>query len=92
MNRLLTIALLLAATVLTGCATEGHSMLELRPYTALELRQKALEDLSRQGLSFDEYQLKRAQLQGQPVRDFEFDGHTELNADRGFNHNDDHQG
>ena len=92
MNRSLTIALLLVATVLAGCAGQGRSMLELRPYTAQELHQKALEDLSRQGLSFDEYQLKRAQLMGQPVRDFDFDGHDELNADRGFSNREAHQG
>lgn len=92
MTRFTTIALLLLATVLTGCAGQGHSMLELHPYSALELRQKALEDLSRQGLSFDEYQLKRAQLQGQPVRDFDFDGQDELNADRGFINAEAHQG
>jgi hypothetical protein len=92
MNRFATIALLLIATVLTGCAGQGHSMLELHPYTALEVRQKALEDLSRQGLSFDEYQLKRAQLQGQPVRDFDFDGQDELNAGRSNGNREAHQG
>jgi uncharacterized lipoprotein YmbA len=45
-----------AIAVLTGCAT-GHP--ELRPYTAEETRQLQLESIQRQGLSLDEYELRK---------------------------------
>lgn len=57
MNRLLTVSLMLAVSVLAGCA--GHVSPELRPYTAEESRELALEALNRSGLSFDEYHAKK---------------------------------
>lgn len=80
MNRLLTLALLLTAAVLSGCAS--HSP-ELRPYTAEETRELALEDLNRRGLSFDEYQTKKAQLIHSPQIVHEFDNRGEMNAAQG---------
>lgn len=80
MNRLLTLSVLLVAAVLAGCAT--HPSPELRPYTAQETRQLALEALSRRGLSFDEYQQQRAALTGQPQKAFGFDQQAEMNAQR----------
>ncbi|WDY55936.1 hypothetical protein [Pseudomonas sp. PSKL.D1] len=43
--------------VLTGCASANHP--ELRPYTAEETRQLQLEAIQRQGLSLDEYELRK---------------------------------
>ncbi|MCU1752398.1 hypothetical protein [Pseudomonas sp. 6D_7.1_Bac1] len=81
MKHLLVVSLLLVASVLAGCAS--HPSPELRPYTAEETRELALEALSRRGLSFDEYQAKKAQLLGQPQKAFGFDQHGEMNAERG---------
>ena len=64
MNRFLAVSLLIVSAVLAGCAT--HPSPEMRPYTAEETKQLALEALSRRGLSFDEYQHQRAALTGQP--------------------------
>ncbi|MFJ4351038.1 hypothetical protein ACIPZ5_09050 [Pseudomonas sp. NPDC089428] len=56
-----TARLLLAAltasiiAVLTGCASHP----ELRPYTDEETRQLQLESIQRQGLSLDEYELRK---------------------------------
>ena len=80
MNRVLAVCLLVVASVLTGCAT--HASPELRPYTAEETKQLALEALSRRGLSFDEYQQQRAALTGQPQKSFGFDHQGEMNAER----------
>ena len=80
MNRFLTVCLLLVTAVLAGCAT--HPSPELRPYTADETKQLALEALSRRGLSFDEYQQQRAALTGQPQKPFGFDRRGEMNAER----------
>ncbi|AZE99369.1 lipoprotein, putative [Pseudomonas orientalis] len=80
MNRSLAVSLLLAISVLAGCAT--HPSPELRPYTAQETRQLALEALSRRGLSFDDYQRQRAALTGQPQKAFGFDHQGEMNAER----------
>lgn len=80
MNRLLAISLLIASAVLAGCAT--HPSPELRPYTAQETKQLALEALSRRGLSFDEYQQQRAALTGQPQKSYGFDHEGEMNAER----------
>ncbi|KMT53201.1 hypothetical protein [Pseudomonas fildesensis] len=80
MNRLLAISVLLVASFLAGCAT--HPSPELRPYTAQETQQLALEALSRRGLSFDEYQQQRAALTGQPQKPFGFDRQGEMNAER----------
>lgn len=81
MNHLLVTSLLLVASVLAGCAT--HPAPELRPYTAEQSRELALEALSRRGLSFDEYQAKKAELLGQPQKAFGFDSQGEMNAERG---------
>ncbi|MGE1155577.1 hypothetical protein [Pseudomonas kitaguniensis] len=80
MNRFLAVSLLVVSSVLAGCAT--HASPELRPYTAEESRQLALEALSRRGLSFDEYQQQRAVLTGQPQQPFDFDRQGEMNAER----------
>jgi len=80
MNRLLTVSLLLAISVLAGCAS--HVSPELRPYTAEETRELALETLNRRGLSFDEYHAKKAELLGQPQRTFGFDNKGEMSAER----------
>ncbi|MBA1298817.1 hypothetical protein JJD61_26580 [Pseudomonas carnis] len=80
MNRLFAISLLFFISVLAGCAT--HPSPEMRPYTAEETKQLALEALSRRGLSFDEYQQQRAALTGQPQKTFGFDQQAEMNAQR----------
>jgi hypothetical protein len=80
MNRFLAFSLLVVSSVLAGCAT--HASPELRPYSAEETRQLALEALSRRGLSFDEYQQQRAALTGQPQKPFGFDRQGEMNAER----------
>lgn len=73
-------SLILAISVLSGCAT--HVSPELRPYTADETRQLALESLNRRGLSFDEYHMKKAALLGEPQKSFTFDKQGEMNAER----------
>lgn len=80
MNRFLAVSLLLVASVLAGCA--NHLSPELRPYTAEETKQLALEALGRRGLSFDEYQQQCAALTGQPQKPFGFDRQGEMNAER----------
>ncbi|QDG59636.1 DUF547 domain-containing protein [Pseudomonas sp. NIBRBAC000502773] len=80
MNRFLAVCLVIVSAVLAGCAS--HSSPELRPYTAEESKQLALEALSRRGLSFDEYQQQRAALTGQPQKPFGFDRQGEMNAER----------
>jgi acyl-[acyl carrier protein]--UDP-N-acetylglucosamine O-acyltransferase len=80
MNRLLTVSLMLAVSVLAGCAS--HVSPELRPYTAEESRELALEALNRSGLSFDEYHAKKAHLLGQPQKTFGFDQQGEMSAER----------
>ncbi|MCK9813824.1 hypothetical protein M1B35_06635 [Pseudomonas sp. MAFF 302046] len=82
MNRFLTVCLLLAVSVLAGCAS--HVSPELRPYTAEESRQLALEALSRRGLSFDDYQQQKARLLGQPQRPGAFDQQGEMSVQRGI--------
>lgn len=73
MNRIHSLALLLTVALVTGCST--HHAVELRPYTAQETHQLAMEDLNRRGLSFDEYQTAKAKLLAQPqmqaVREFD---------------------
>lgn len=81
MHRSLTISLLFVACVLAGCA--NHPGPELRPYSAEETRQLALESLGRRGLSFDDYQQKKAELMAQPLKPFGFDRQGEMNAERG---------
>lgn len=80
MNHYLTVALLLVASLLVGCASPPAP--ELRPYTAEEARQLAMEGLNRRGLSFDEYQQKKAELSAQPQTPFGFDRQGEMNAER----------
>ena len=89
MNRIYAFALLLTVAVVSGCSS--HQAVELRPYTALETHQLALEDLNRRGLSFDEYQIAKAKLladpQMQAVRGFDHQGeisaeNTEVSRDR----------
>jgi acyl-[acyl carrier protein]--UDP-N-acetylglucosamine O-acyltransferase len=80
MKPLIATILLLAVSVLAGCAT--HVSPELRPYTAEETRELALEALNRRGLSFDEYHAKKAELLGQPQKTFGFDKQGEMNAER----------
>jgi len=72
--------LLLTLSVLAGCAS--HVSPELRPYTAEETRELAMEALNRRGLSFDEYHAKKAELLGQPQKTFGFDKQGEMNAER----------
>ena len=79
MNRFLAVSLLLVTSVLAGCATQPSP--EMRPYTAEETKQLALEALGRRGLSFDDYQRQRAALRGQP-KPFGFDHQGEMNAER----------
>ncbi|MFJ3470057.1 hypothetical protein [Pseudomonas sp. NPDC090201] len=81
MNRLLALALLLSVAVVSGCAAGNHP--ELRPYTAEETHQLALEDLNRRGLSYDDYQARKAQLMAQPQMQqaHEFDTRGEVNAE-----------
>ncbi|MHC8406501.1 MULTISPECIES: hypothetical protein [unclassified Pseudomonas] len=80
MKTLLATSLMLAVSVLSGCAT--HVSPELRPYTAEETRQLALEALNRRGLSFDEYHSRKAALIGEPQKSFSFDKQGEMNAER----------
>ncbi|UZE22149.1 hypothetical protein LOY67_19180 [Pseudomonas sp. B21-056] len=77
MNRILAVSLLLAVTVLSGCASSSP---ELRPYTAEETRELALEALNRRGLSFDEYHAKKAELLGPSQKNSGFDDRGEMSA------------
>ena len=79
MNRILAVLLLLTVTVLSGCAS---SYPELRPYTAEETRELALEALNRRGLSFEEYHAKKAELLGTSQKNVGFDERGEMNAER----------
>jgi hypothetical protein len=81
MNTLLALSLLSVVTVLAGCAS--HPAPELRPYTAAEQLELSLEALNRRGLSFDEYQAKKAELLGEPRKTYGFDQQGEMNAERG---------
>lgn len=80
MNHSLSVVLLLIASFLAGCAAQPGP--ELRPYTAEETRQLAMEGLNRRGLSFDEYQQKKAELAGRSQKPFGFDRQGEMNAER----------
>lgn len=80
MNRFVAVSLLLVTSVLAGCGT--HPSPELRPYTAEETQQLALEALGRRGLSFDDYQQQRAALMAQPQNAYGFDSQGEMNAER----------
>ncbi|PBP87670.1 hypothetical protein CCL20_11850 [Pseudomonas syringae] len=82
MNRMLALALVLTFTValVSGCST--HHAVEQRAFSAEESHQLALEDLNRRGLSFDEYQARKAQLMADPqiqqARDFDEKGETSV--------------
>lgn len=80
-NRLAALSLLLSVAVMSGCST--HHAVELRPYTAEETHQLALEDLNRRGLSYDEYQARKAQLMADPQLQHarEFDNQGEISVD-----------
>ena len=82
MNRILGVALLLSVAVVSGCST--HHAVELRPYTVEETHQLALEDLNRRGLSFDEYQARKAQLMAEPTLQAvrAFDNKGEISVER----------
>jgi hypothetical protein len=80
MKPLIATLLLLTVSVLAGCASQPAP--ELRPYTAEETQELALEALNRRGLSFDEYQAKKAELLGVPQKSFGFDKQGEMNAGR----------
>ncbi|MGO4323715.1 hypothetical protein [Pseudomonas sp. KB_12] len=79
MNRTFTVLLLLTATLLGGCASSSP---ELRPYTADETRELALEALNRRGLSFDEYHAKKAELLGSSQKNVGFDDQGQMSAER----------
>lgn len=79
MNRTFAVLLLLTATLLGGCASSSP---ELRPYTADETRELALEALNRRGLSFDEYHAKKAELLGTSQKNVGFDDQGEMSAER----------
>lgn len=79
MNRTFAILLLLTATLLGGCASSSP---ELRPYTADETRELALEALNRRGLSFDEYHAKKAELLGSSQKNVGFDDQGQMSAER----------
>jgi hypothetical protein len=64
---------------LSGCASSSP---ELRPYTAEETRELALEALNRRGLSFEEYHAKKAELLGTSQKNVGFDERGEMNAER----------
>ncbi|WP_213880025.1 hypothetical protein [Pseudomonas sp. dw_358] len=58
-SRLLLVALIATGiATLAGCANHP----ELRPYTAAETRELALESLARQGLPYQEFQQRKAAL------------------------------
>jgi hypothetical protein len=82
MNPFNVIALSFLVAVVSGCST--HNPVELRPYTAEESHQLALEDLNRRGLSFDDYQTAKARLKAEPqmqaVRAFDNRGETSADA------------
>lgn len=79
MNRILAVSLLLTVTVLSGCASSSP---ELRPYTADETRELALEALNRRGLSFDEYHAKKVELLGTAQKNVGFDDRGEMSAEQ----------
>ncbi|CAN7432594.1 hypothetical protein ACFFQ5_01800 [Pseudomonas brassicacearum] len=79
MNRTFAVLLLLTATLLGGCASSSP---ELRPYTADETRELALEALNRRGLSFDEYYAKKAELLGSSQKNVGFDDQGQMSAER----------
>ncbi|SDB67689.1 hypothetical protein [Pseudomonas sp. NFACC13-1] len=79
MNRTFAVLLLLTATLLGGCASSAP---ELRPYTADETRELALEALNRRGLSFEEYHAKKAELLGSSQKNVGFDDQGQMSAEQ----------
>ncbi|ALI09182.1 MULTISPECIES: hypothetical protein [Pseudomonas] len=79
MNRTFAVFLLLTATLLGGCASSSP---ELRPYTADETRELALEALNRRGLSFEEYHAKKAELLGSSQKNVGFDDQGQMSAEQ----------
>ncbi|MGE7956554.1 hypothetical protein ACQKQA_08125 [Pseudomonas sp. NPDC089530] len=79
MNRSFVFSLFAATVVLAGCASQPGP--ESRPYTAEETRELAMEALNRRGLSFDEYQQKKAELLRAAQPTFGFDQQGEMNAE-----------
>ncbi|MGX1176000.1 hypothetical protein [Pseudomonas sp. R151218B TE3479] len=79
MNRTFAVLLLLTATLLGGCASSSP---ELRPYTADEARELALEALNRRGLSFEEYHAKKAELLGSSQKNVGFDDQGQMSAEQ----------
>lgn len=79
MNRTFAVLLLLTATLLGGCASSSP---EMRPYTADETRELALEALNRRGLSFEEYHAKKAELLGSSQKNVGFDDQGQMSAEQ----------
>ncbi|WP_207282727.1 hypothetical protein [Pseudomonas sp. FW300-N2F2] len=79
MNRTFAVLLLLTATLLGGCASSSP---ELRPYTADETRELALEALNRRGFSFEEYHAKKAELLGSSQKNVGFDDQGQMSAEQ----------
>nr|BFE95447.1 lipoprotein [Pseudomonas brassicacearum subsp. brassicacearum] len=80
MNRTFAVLLLLTATLLGGCASSSP---ELRPYTADETRELALEALNRRGLSFDEYYAKKSRAaRFVAEKNVGFDDQGQMSAER----------
>ncbi|SFW41895.1 MULTISPECIES: hypothetical protein [Pseudomonas] len=79
MNRIFAVLLLLTAILLGGCASSSP---ELRPYTADETRELALEALNRRGLSFEEYHAKKAELLGSSQKNVGFDDQGQMSAEQ----------
>lgn len=71
------VALIFLSAAMAGCAQ--HPAPQDRGYSALERRELALEALNRRGLSFDEYQQRKAELLAPDL----LHGGVEINADLG---------
>ena len=81
MKGLAAIALVVLCFAMGGCAQ--RSAPEERGYSVAESRELALEVLNRRGLSFDEYQRRKAELLGQDRQHCDFDSGAETHAGRG---------
>lgn len=79
MNRIFAVLLLSTVAILSGCASSSP---ELRPYTADETRELALEALNRRGLSFEEYHAKKVELLGTAEKNVGFDDRGEMSAEQ----------
>lgn len=78
MNRLLATLMVVTTLVVSGCATHPED----RPYSVEETHQLALESLYRRGLSYDEYQRTKLQLERQQPAPYGFPGMGEVSAER----------